>query len=165
MSAPRRGRKARLAKLQRAAVGDDDVGPAQDAAQQGKEARLAGFPPAMSGAQEGAAAQAEDAHELDERPAAAGFLGLGLGPLPLVVAGVRGGEGGAIDHEHAPPVAARQSGRRRGEPVPSPPPEPAQPVQRQAGAGRAERTAARVGPVALAPLPPRLNGSLGLAAG
>jgi hypothetical protein len=79
------GQEGEVGKAPEAAVGDHDVVPAQDAAQQGKEARLAGFPAAVGGTQECAAAQAEDAHEVDQRPAATGFLGAGLGPFLLVL--------------------------------------------------------------------------------
>ena len=162
---PAHGQKREVGKAPEATVADEDVAPAQGAPQERKEPGLAGAPLSVGGAQKGAAAQAEDASQVDERPAAARFLGFGLGPFLLVVVGVGGGDGRGIDYEDAPPVAPGQGGCARGEPVGGSPPQTAQPVQRQAGAGRAKGAAARVAPGALARFPPGLDGALALTAG
>ncbi len=73
------GEEGQVGKAPEAAIGDDDVAPSKDAAQQSEEACLARFPLAVGGAQERAAAQAEDADDANERKAATGFLGAGLG--------------------------------------------------------------------------------------
>ena len=86
------GQQGEVGKAPEAPIGDEDVAPAQGAAQEGKEARFAGFPAPVGGAQEGAAAQAEEARLIDQRPAAAGFLTFGLGPFLLIVRGVGSGD-------------------------------------------------------------------------
>ena len=70
-------------KAPEATVGDEEVARTQVATQ------------------EDSAAQAKEARQVDERPAATGFLEAGLGPLLLVVPGVGSGHGTAIDNEHA----------------------------------------------------------------
>ena len=105
---PAHGKQGKIGKGPEAAVGDEDVARAKDATQQGKEPGLTRLPFAMRGAQQRSAAKAKDACQVNERPAAAGLLHSGLGPLLLVSLGIRGQDRGAIDNQHAPPVAARQ---------------------------------------------------------
>ena len=79
------GQESKVGKGPKAAISDDDIPPPQNPAQEGKEARFAGFPFAVCGMKQGSAAQAKDAQKINERPTTSRLLRIGLRPFLLKI--------------------------------------------------------------------------------